>query len=73
MDEKTEYPKWKYHAEIGGIIVHDAHEESALGLGWHDCPAKARGLAKLPVVQPIKPVAIQSVDASTKIIRKAKA
>lgn len=31
-----EYPRWKYHARLGGQIVHSAEEEAALGYGWSE-------------------------------------
>jgi hypothetical protein len=32
------YPKWKYHAKKGAVIVKNEAEEAALGRGWQDTP-----------------------------------
>lgn len=32
------YPKWKYHAKKGAVIIHDEEAEARLGKGWQDTP-----------------------------------
>lgn len=36
--EFAAYPKWKYHAKKGAVIIKNAAEEEALGKGWQDTP-----------------------------------
>lgn len=40
--EKKEagYPKFLYHKEHGGKLLHSKEEEVSLGKGWEDSPAK---------------------------------
>lgn len=33
------YPKWKYHPDLGSLIVHTSEEEARLE-GWFDSPAE---------------------------------
>lgn len=33
---KSDYPKWKYHAEKPAVIVNNEDEEKDLGRGWKD-------------------------------------
>lgn len=32
------YPKWKYHAKKGAVVVKNEDEENDLGRGWQDTP-----------------------------------
>lgn len=36
--EFAAYPKWKYHAKKGAVIIKNEAEEDALGKGWQDTP-----------------------------------
>lgn len=38
--QETGYPKFLYHKEHGGKLIHSSHEEKELGKGWEDTPAK---------------------------------
>lgn len=49
--QHQEFPKWKYHAVQGSIIVNSADEESALGEGWVNSPAEAKEIADAPAAQ----------------------
>lgn len=39
MENKNQYPKWKYHATEKPVMVDSEEAEKALGKGWKDTPA----------------------------------
>lgn len=46
--EHREFPKWKYHATKGAVLVHNREEEKRLGPEWSDKPITAKAPAKFP-------------------------
>ena len=50
--DHREFPKWKYHASKGAVLVHNRDEEKRLGPEWGDKPVAEK--VERPITDPAR-------------------
>jgi hypothetical protein len=60
----TQYPTWRYHAELPPRVVYSEEQDNALGSGWFDSPALA--------ADPVVPVEAVDAEAEPVIVRRTR-
>jgi hypothetical protein len=61
----SQFPKFKYHADIDPIVVHTEDEEKALGGEWKDSPAD-HGVITNPSAEQARQIKLDELSKGSK-------